>query len=51
MRPLADPMKMNGCALVLARAPVELDPALAEICEWTVRSLGDGGQSRIWRTR
>jgi 23S rRNA (adenine2030-N6)-methyltransferase len=51
MRPLADPMKMNGCALVLARAPVELDPALAEICDWTVRSLGERGQGRVWRTR
>jgi 23S rRNA (adenine2030-N6)-methyltransferase len=51
MRPLADPMKMNGCALVLVRGPAALDPALAEICDWTVGSLGEGGQGRVWRTR
>lgn len=50
MRPLRDPMKMNGCALVLARAPAEIDPALREISDWIVHELGDGGQSRVWRT-
>ncbi len=50
MRPLNDPMTMNGCALVLSRAPRELDPALAAICDWVVSTLGDGGQSRVWRT-
>ena len=50
MRPLTDPMKMNGCALVLARPPADLDPDLDAICAWTVRSLGEGGQSRVWRT-
>jgi 23S rRNA (adenine2030-N6)-methyltransferase len=50
MRPLTDPMKMNGCALVLARPPADLDAELDEICSWTVRSLGAGGQARVWRT-
>jgi 23S rRNA (adenine2030-N6)-methyltransferase len=50
MRPLTDPMKMNGCALVLARPPADLTPDLEEICTWTVRSLGEGGQARVWRT-
>ncbi len=50
MRPLTDPMKMNGCALVLARSPADLDAELDEICSWTVRSLGEGGQARVWRT-
>ena len=50
MRPLTDPMKMNGCALVLARPPADLDADLGEICAWTVRSLGQGGQARVWRT-
>jgi 23S rRNA (adenine2030-N6)-methyltransferase len=48
MRPLADPMKMNGCALVIARAPAGIDGALTQICDWTVRSLGDLGQGRVW---
>ena len=50
MRPLTDPMKMNGCALVLARPPAELRAELTDICSWTVRSLGEGGQARVWRT-
>jgi 23S rRNA (adenine2030-N6)-methyltransferase len=48
MRPLADPMKMNGCALVIARPPAGVDEALTEICDWTVRSLGEGGRGRVW---
>jgi 23S rRNA (adenine2030-N6)-methyltransferase len=50
MRPLTEPMKMNGCALVLARPPADLTAELDEICTWTVRSLGEGGQARVWRT-
>ena len=50
MRPLTDPMKMNGCALVLARPPADLAAELTDICSWTVRSLGEGGQARVWRT-
>ena len=50
MRPLTDPMKMNGCALVLARPPADIAADLDEICAWTVRSLGEGGQARVWRT-
>jgi 23S rRNA (adenine2030-N6)-methyltransferase len=48
MRPLADPMKMNGCALVIARPPPGIGDALTQICDWTVRSLGDRGQGRVW---
>lgn len=48
MRPLSDPMKMNGCALVVARAPDGLAQTLQSICEWTVGALGEGGAVRIW---
>ncbi len=48
MRPLADPMKMNGCALVVARAPAGFDKPLKKIAEWTVGALGSGGQARVW---
>ena len=48
MRPLADPMKMNGCALVMARSDPGIEPALRAICDWTVQSLGDRGQARVW---
>jgi 23S rRNA (adenine2030-N6)-methyltransferase len=48
MRPLTNPMKMNGCALVLARAPADLAKPLEKIAEWTVGALGDGGKARVW---
>lgn len=48
MRPLTDPLKMNGCALVLARAPVGAAEALATICDWTTATLGENGQARVW---
>ncbi len=48
MRPLSDPMKMNGCALVVARAPDGMEQTLQAICGWTVGALGEGGKARIW---
>jgi 23S rRNA (adenine2030-N6)-methyltransferase len=48
LRPLLDPMRMNGCALVLAAAPEGLDLDLAAICEWTASRLGEGGRARLW---
>ena len=47
MRPLTDPMKMNGCALVLVGGP-DLTAPLASICGWVAQSLGAGGASRIY---
>lgn len=50
LRPLSDPMKMNGCALVTANPPASLQPVLAEACQWTVSHLGQpGGEARVWR--
>jgi len=50
LRPLLDPMKMNGCALVLANPPPNLEAPLAEACRWVVGALGEtGGQARLWR--
>lgn len=48
IRPLADPMKMNGCALVLWNGP-DLATDLADICGWVAQALGDGGASRVYR--
>lgn len=50
MRPLSDPMKMNGCALVVANAPAGFIEPLTAICDWTVSRLGDKGQARVWTT-
>jgi 23S rRNA (adenine2030-N6)-methyltransferase len=48
MRPLSDPMKMNGCALVLVGGPADMAPGLEAICGWTARTLGDDGSARIY---
>ena len=50
LRPLTDPMKMNGCALVIANPPPGLADALRQVCEWVVSTLGEpGGEARLWR--
>ncbi|HEY8572356.1 23S rRNA (adenine(2030)-N(6))-methyltransferase RlmJ [Phenylobacterium sp.] len=51
MRPLSDPMKMNGCALVLAGAPDELASPLEAVCRWTAQALGEEGEGRVYRLR
>jgi 23S rRNA (adenine2030-N6)-methyltransferase len=49
MRPLIDPLKMNGCALVLLDAPAEMARVLEAVCGWTAASLGQGGGARTYR--
>jgi 23S rRNA (adenine2030-N6)-methyltransferase len=50
LKPLTDPMKMNGCAMVIAGAPVSVEAPLAAACEWVVDRLGEaGGKARLWR--
>jgi 23S rRNA (adenine2030-N6)-methyltransferase len=48
MRPLADPMKMNGCALVALRPPEGFAATLEAVCGWTAAALGQGGAARIY---
>jgi 23S rRNA (adenine2030-N6)-methyltransferase len=51
LRPLTDPMKMNGCAMVMIGAPASVDPAAAAAGDWIAARLGEaGGRSRVWRT-
>jgi 23S rRNA (adenine2030-N6)-methyltransferase len=49
MRPLADPLRMNGCALVLVGAEAGLAPHLEAVCHWTAAVLGEGGSARVYR--
>ena len=49
MRPLTDPMKMNGCALALIPGPLDLEPALQAIGDWTAGTLGQGGLAKVYR--
>lgn len=50
LRPLTDPMKMNGCAMVVVNPPTGTDAAASEICGWVAAVLGDpGGRGDVWR--
>ncbi|HXA39790.1 MAG TPA: 23S rRNA (adenine(2030)-N(6))-methyltransferase RlmJ [Phenylobacterium sp.] len=48
MRPLTDPLKMNGCALVLLDAPGDMAGVLEAICGWTAGTLGSGGGAQVY---
>ena len=48
MRPLDDPMRMNGCALVLVGSASGFDEGLERICGWTAQTLGEGGSGRVY---
>ncbi|MDQ0462562.1 23S rRNA (adenine2030-N6)-methyltransferase [Caulobacter ginsengisoli] len=50
LRPLIDPLKMNGCAMLLVGAPDNLIGPLEDVCRWVVERLGDrGGLAKVWR--
>jgi 23S rRNA (adenine2030-N6)-methyltransferase len=50
LRPLTNPMRMNGCAMVVVNPPAGTDAAAAGICGWVAGTLGETGQkSDIWR--
>ncbi|HEX3363948.1 23S rRNA (adenine(2030)-N(6))-methyltransferase RlmJ [Phenylobacterium sp.] len=49
MRPLTDPLKMNGCALVLLDGPADMARVLGAICGWTAETLGQSGGARTYR--
>jgi 23S rRNA (adenine2030-N6)-methyltransferase len=51
LRPLTNPMKMNGCAMVVLNAPAGAEAAAAEICGWVADTLGEpGARSEVWTT-
>lgn len=50
LRPLTDPMKMNGCAMVVLNPPAGADEAAREICGWVAATLGEAGaKAEVWR--
>ncbi|MEN5362810.1 23S rRNA (adenine(2030)-N(6))-methyltransferase RlmJ [Brevundimonas intermedia] len=49
LRPLTNPMKMNGCALVVVNPPAGAEAAANEICGWVANALGEaGGRAEVW---
>ncbi len=50
LRRLDDPMRLNGCALVVVNDPPGTDEDLRAACGWVVGALGEaGGEARVWR--
>jgi 23S rRNA (adenine2030-N6)-methyltransferase len=49
MRPLDDPLRMNGCALVLAGDSGAMAEVLEPLCRWTAETLGEDGRARVRR--
>ncbi len=43
LKPLNEPLRMNGCAMVLVGAPPEVEAPLAEVCDWVAARLGGPG--------
>ena len=51
LRPLTDPMKMNGCAVVMINPPAGAATAAGSVCEWIAAALGQpGGRGEAWWT-
>lgn len=51
LRPLSNPMKMNGCAMVVLNPPPGTEAAAGEICGWVAETLGDpGARAEVWLT-
>lgn len=49
LRPLADPLKMNGCAMVVINPPAGLQTPLEQAAAWIATRLGGpGASSRVW---
>ena len=50
LQPLIDPMKMNGCALVILGPPPGLEAPLQTAVDWVVQHAGGpGGRAKLWR--
>ncbi|WP_420471380.1 23S rRNA (adenine(2030)-N(6))-methyltransferase RlmJ [Brevundimonas sp. FT23042] len=51
LRPLTNPMKMNGCAMVILNPPAGAEAAAVEVCGWVAGTLGDtGAKGEVWTT-
>ena len=49
LRPLTNPMKMNGCAMVVVNPPAGAETAAREVCGWVANALGEaGGKAEVW---
>lgn len=50
LRPLTDPVKLNGCTMVIVNPWPELDEQMRAITGWAAQNLGEpGNDARVWR--
>jgi 23S rRNA (adenine2030-N6)-methyltransferase len=47
LRPLTDPMRLNGAALLVVNPPAGLEKPAREIAQWVAVSAGEGGEGRV----
>jgi 23S rRNA (adenine2030-N6)-methyltransferase len=45
LRPLTDPMKMNGCAMIVVNSPADLAARSRLMAEWICSALGETGSA------
>ncbi len=51
LRPLSDPMRMNGCAVVVLNPPPGAEAAANEVCGWVASALGgERARAEVWFT-
>lgn len=51
LRPLTNPMKMNGCALVVLNPPAGTEAAASQVCGWVAGHLGEAtARAEVWMT-
>ena len=52
LRPPLDPMRMNGCAVLLLNPPAGVEAGIADAGAWIATRLGEAGAShRLWSLR
>ncbi len=48
LRPLADPMRLNGCAMIVVNPPLSLAAPARMAADWIVAAVGEaGGEARV----
>lgn len=50
LRPLTDPLRLNGCALVAVNLPAGAEADVEAASAWTAQALGEAGaRAKVWR--
>jgi 23S rRNA (adenine2030-N6)-methyltransferase len=47
LRPLTDPMRLNGAALLIINPPDGMEGPARDIVDWVAASAGEGGEGRV----